>query len=146
MNWIILSILFLFTSNNCNNLDIIRTEFHEIESEDDLENFLEQVKNLSCKEIEPFIASSIMHKSRYAFITKKMKYFKDGKKRLEQFISDNPNDVEAKYIRLLIQKEIPSFLNYDDEISHDSIFIERNIQGSALPKEYKKLILENVRK
>ena len=137
-------LVFTFVNNDCTDMNTIRKAYHEVVSEKDLNNFIKLLESRTCEEIEPYIASSIMQKSEHAFITKKMKYFKEGKERLESFITKNPNNVEAKYIRYLIQKEIPSFLNYKENIAQDSLFIVENISSSNLPMDYQKLILKNI--
>jgi len=139
-------LILTLTSLNCDKMTKVRSEFHGIDSEEKLTSFLSAFENVNCIEAAPYIASAIMTKSRYAFITKKMKYFNNGKEKLERFIIENPNDIESKYVRLLVQTEIPSFLNYSDNISQDSLFIETHISNANLPIEYKELILENIRK
>ena len=146
MTLVAIFILFFSVTTDCDDMQIIRELYHKISTENDLTEFIDLLENSSCDQskIEPFIASSIMQKSEHAFITKKMKYFKEGKIRLEDFISKNPNHLEAKYIRYLIQSEIPSFLNYDSNIVSDSLFIAENIETSNLPKDYQNLIIKNL--
>ena len=62
----------------------------------------------------------------------------------EQRLQVLSEELEAKYIRFLIQNKIPSFLNYNDSISADKHFIETNLKSSGLPEEYQNLILKNV--
>ncbi|GHE34679.1 hypothetical protein GCM10017764_17280 [Sphingobacterium griseoflavum] len=58
---------------------------------------------------------------------KKMSYFKDGKKMLDKEISANPNNVELRYIRLLIQFYTPSYLGYRGNIEEDKDFLMNNL-------------------
>ena len=148
MTWTILFLSFLSTANFSDNDNIaeIRHDFHLIENKDDLLSFLDNYKDSDCDLAEPFIAAASMQMARHAFITKKMRYFTTGKERLELYIKNNPTSVEAKYIRLLIQKEIPSFLNYNDSIESDREFIVFHLPTSNLPKEYQKIILQNIQK
>ena len=144
-----LTILFisLFSASSfCDDIELVRYSFHQINNKDELSSFLDNFKDSSCESYEPFIAAASMQMARYAFITKKMKYFNMGKEKLEYYIINNPKNLEAKYLRLLIQKEIPSFLNYNDSIENDRKFIELNLAASNLSKEYQKLILQNIKK
>lgn len=58
---------------------------------------------------------------------KKMTYFKDGKKMLEEQIVKNPRNVELRYIRLCIQYYIPNYLGYKGNIEEDKQFLVDNL-------------------
>lgn len=129
----------------CSEITEVRTQFYDIDSEDKLVKLISELEHMTCEHIEPYLASAIMQRAEYAFFpTKKMSYFKKGKKRLETYILNHPKDLEAKYIRFLIQNKIPSFLHYNDSISADKRFIETNIESSGLPIDFQNLILKNV--
>ena len=86
-----------------------------------------------------------MQTAEHAFLpTKKLKKSKQGKKRLEVFIETNPTNIEARYIRALVQSAIPRFLGYHNEIESDIEFVKLKIDASDIPKDYKKLILKNI--
>ena len=70
---------------------------------------------------------------------KKMSYFKNGKKMLEQEISNNPSEIELRYIRLCIQFYIPSYLGYKGNIEEDKDFMVNNLY-KLKDKETKQLI------
>lgn len=53
----------------------------------------------------------------------KYSYFKKGRKMLETAVNADKNDVELRSLRFAAQSNIPSFLNYNDDISTDKIFI-----------------------
>lgn len=140
-------LLFVFSHTNCSEIAVIRKNFHEIDSKEQLYEFIEFTEKNYCIEVEPYLASAIMMKAEYVFFPHtKMKYFKNGKKRLETFINEHPDNLEAKYMRFLIQSEIPSFLNYNDNIESDFNQINQDIQSSTLPEEYKNVITTNINK
>ena len=141
-----LSLIFLFVSTSlCPEIIEVRTLFHAIDSEEKLIKFTSELEQMTCDKVEPYLASAIMQQAEYAFFpTKKMSFFKKGKKRLENYILQHPKEIEAKYVRYLIQNKIPSFLNYNDNISADRHFIETNIKSSGLPEDFQNLILKNV--
>ncbi|HET8838837.1 MAG TPA: hypothetical protein VFM82_07580 [Flavobacteriaceae bacterium] len=58
----------------------------------------------------------------------KMKTFKNGKEKIEQAVNQEPENMEIRYLRLSVQKNIPGFLGYNDAIEKDFTFLEGNIE------------------
>ena len=58
----------------------------------------------------------------------KMMYFKKGKKLLENAIALDPKSVELKFLRYNIQRNLPKFLSYHNNIEKDYNFINKNIK------------------
>lgn len=58
---------------------------------------------------------------------KKMRYFREGRDRLEDELALKPNDVEIRFIRLSIQYHIPDYLGYNDDIESDKVFVMNNL-------------------
>lgn len=56
----------------------------------------------------------------------KFSIFNDGKKLLEQAISQSPESIEARFLRFTIQTNIPSILNYDN-IDIDKTFLLKSL-------------------
>ena len=56
----------------------------------------------------------------------KMSWFNKGKKMLEAAIKADAKDVELRCLRFGIQSNIPSFLNYKQDITRDKKFILQN--------------------
>lgn len=65
----------------------------------------------------------------------KLKKFKDGKVLLEKAIQTHPNNVEYRFLRLMIQENAPRILKYNTNIKEDVALIKENI--SKVPKEIK---------
>ncbi|RNL89157.1 hypothetical protein ED312_07610 [Sinomicrobium pectinilyticum] len=57
---------------------------------------------------------------------KKLKIFSEGKKNLEKAVAQVPDDVEVRFIRMSIQREIPGILNYKSDLEEDKKFIVNN--------------------
>ncbi|WP_370583514.1 hypothetical protein [Pedobacter sp. ASV12] len=73
----------------------------------------------------------------------KLATFNKGKKYIEQAVSEDPQNVEIRFIRLSVQKNCPSFLGYDSQIEKDRQFIVAN-RGSVTSAQLKKM-LEDIR-
>ena len=66
----------------------------------------------------------------------KLNTFKKGKQNIELAIQKEPNNVEIRYIRLSVQKNIPAFLGYQSSIQRDTEFITKHLH------EVKSLVLQ----
>ncbi len=68
---------------------------------------------------------------------KKISYFNAGKNNLENSILKLPNNTELRYLRLMLQLNIPSVLGYSKNIETDRSFIIKTIahQKNELGKE-----------
>ena len=130
---------------DCDKIISIRTAFHEIATESQLDEFIENTEEKNCKEAQPYLASAIMQKAKYAFFpTSKFRYFNQGKELLENFIDAYPHNLEARYVRVLVQRNIPSLLGYKDNIESDIKFINLYIKEANLPADFKNVILNNI--
>ena len=69
----------------------------------------------------------------------KFSCFKEGKNKLEQVIDQYPNELELRFLRYCIQKNIPDFLDYSSNLKQDSLFIIEEIINSD--KELQSYIL-----
>ncbi|MBC7451291.1 MAG: hypothetical protein H7259_07355 [Cytophagales bacterium] len=58
---------------------------------------------------------------------KKLSYFNEGKSKLEKAIAALPLDVELRYLRLMLQLNVPSLLGYSGNISSDRAYIVQHI-------------------
>ncbi|HRH03537.1 MAG TPA: hypothetical protein PLN13_12345 [Bacteroidia bacterium] len=59
---------------------------------------------------------------------KKLKLFKEGKRKLEQAIINDLENVELRFLRLSIQLHTPDVLHYNAQIKSDKLFIESNLE------------------
>ncbi|WP_236709623.1 hypothetical protein [Elizabethkingia ursingii] len=71
----------------------------------------------------------------------KLKTFNKGKRKIEQAVQKEPENIEIRFIRLSVQKHAPSFLSYNKNIEEDLLFIQTH------KKEIKsQILLNNVNK
>lgn len=132
------------TINFQTDLTQMREDFHNISTHEEIKEFIQKYEQ-SDSQSEPYVASAIMRKAEFVFLpTTKLKYFNQGKNKLEKYIKNNPQNIEGRYVRILVQRNIPSFLGYSNHIDEDREVIQQNIESSTLPKEYKQLILKNI--
>lgn len=130
---------------NCNGMLSLREQYHHIQTENQLSSFFDALDAVDCEDKTPYLASAIMRKAEFTnWPFKKLSYFKEGKDLLEDFISTHPNHIEARYVRVLTQRNVPGLLNYSDNINEDLEFINAHIDSSDLPDDYKQVMLKNI--
>lgn len=59
---------------------------------------------------------------------KKMSFFSDGKKHLEEAIATDRENIELRFLRLTIQVNLPTFLGYSDDIQSDKAFVLNHLE------------------
>jgi hypothetical protein len=91
---------------------------------------LKVLKNLSGVERDAFEGALLMKKSGGLTIpAKKLSMFKQGYKKLEDAIAKNSNNVEFRFLRLMVQENAPKALGYNKNIKQDSNFIKANYKN-----------------
>ena len=73
----------------------------------------------------------------------KLIYFNKGKKMLELAIQKDPESIELRFLRYTIQKNLPRFLLYHNNIEKDLTFVKENLNNIA-DKYIKKFILTSI--
>ncbi len=79
-----------------------------------------------------YIGGLFIARSKHAAIVDKPSAFRTGRGMLEEAISQKPDNVELKFLRLTIQINLPSFLGYDDNIDSDKKFVIEHYQKAPL--------------
>lgn len=57
--------------------------------------------------------------------SKKLKIFKEGRKKLEHAIETDKNNGEYRFLRLMIQENAPDILGYNKEIEEDAAIVQQ---------------------
>ena len=78
-------------------------------------------------------------------VFKKMGFFNDGKKKLEQSIENDPKNLELRFLRLTIQTNLPSFLGYGDKKEIDKAFVLAELE-KAHSEDFKKRVRGFIKK
>ncbi len=60
----------------------------------------------------------------------KLSRFKEGKAMIEQAIKSDPNNLEARFLRLSVQLSAPSFLDYNSDIETDRSLIVKGLTAN----------------
>ena len=78
-------------------------------------------------------------------VSDKINTFKEGTKLIEIAVSNEPNNIEIRLIRLSVQENVPAIVKYKKNISEDKIFILKHFkEQSPILKEYiKSFILQS---
>jgi hypothetical protein len=104
------------------------------------------------KELEIVKTSAITEKDAYEgtlLMTKaglvknpveKIKYFKSGHAKLEARIKNNNDNVELRFLRLMVQENAPPIVNYKGDLKADKELIEKSFK--TLSPELQKYILD----
>lgn len=73
----------------------------------------------------------------------KLSTFRRGKNNLEKAVKTEPNNIEIRFLRHSVQKNIPKFLGYSEHIGEDRIFLQKNKHRVSDP-DLKNLIEETL--
>ena len=130
------------------SLETIRLEFQEIQDEADIEKILafdyKNAKEAEQEMIKAYQAAGTCMRANYETSPiSKLKYFNEGKKILEELISEG-KEVENVYLRLLLQLNVPHMLNYHKNIDEDVAFLDASLAKAPIDLSYKKLMIENL--
>lgn len=130
------------------SLDSVRSQFQQLENKEDLVNFLaieyDSISNNEGETIRAYKAAGTCMMAEYVFSSiSKLKYFNKGKKVLEEII-ETDKQVENIYLRLMIQLNIPKFLNYYKDIESDLTFLSMNMADAPIEATYKIRMIETL--
>ncbi|MGJ5641940.1 hypothetical protein [Formosa sp. S-31] len=142
---ILVALMSLQPLKDCPGMTEVRAAFQVLASEADLQHLFDVLKQVNCEEKTPFLAVATMRQAHFtSWPFKKMSYFKEGKTMLENYIKLHPDSIDARYVRYLSQRCMPSFLNYHDNLEEDKSFILNHIKSAQLPEDYKSTILKTI--
>lgn len=126
------------------NLNDVRRDFNKgVKNEDLCEKYHKTLEKEADTPVEKgYEAAFHMFMAKHTSNPiKKMSYFNGGKKLLEKQITNNPNNVELRFIRLCIQYYVPGYLGYNSNVEEDKIFVMNNLY--KMPDENTKDVIYN---
>ena len=96
-------------------------------SENNAKEFASKLDDISKEDNKTLVAykgASIVIMSRYKKeISDKSKKFKEGAKMIEFAVTNEPNNIEIRLIRLSIQEKAPKIVNYNKNKKEDKNFL-----------------------
>jgi hypothetical protein len=103
---------------------------------------LSAVKNAPVAEKEAYEGALLMKKAGVIKGTAKEKliFFKSGRSKLESAIAKNNNNIEYRFLRLIIQEHAPKIVKYRNDIEQDSRLIITNFK--SLPQDLQQTIAD----
>lgn len=98
-------------------------QFHQLTNKEEEESFINQYTNTSV-DANAYVIALEMKKAQYTiFPWRKWSIFQTQKKELNQLVSQHPQNVHLRYIRLVLQEQTPAFLGYNTYIAEDKDFL-----------------------
>lgn len=80
---------------------------------------------------EGFLAVGKFFMAKHAFNPlKKMSYFNEGKKLMEQSLKSDPKNLEIRLMRLITQENAPAILGYNQQIKDDRNFLAKEYKNT----------------
>jgi hypothetical protein len=73
-------------------------------------------------------------------IGEKINLFKSGRQKLENCIKLNTQNVELRFLRLMVQENSPPIVNYKGDLEKDKIFIDKSFKTE--PQDIQQYILD----
>ena len=61
-------------------------------------------------------------------VSKKLKFFKEGRIKLETAILADPDNTEFRFLRLAIEENAPKIVKYHNDIEKDKLFIQQHFK------------------
>jgi len=121
--------IFIFSQNFELNELFERAVFNKL-SCDTLINYCLEEKT---EKEQAYLAAGFVLKAKHVYSPfSKWSFFKKGINKLDQVINKNPKFVEFRWLRYSLQKNAPKFLNYNENLVEDRIFIKE--YGSSFQK------------
>lgn len=149
MKTLLITVLMFLTplKKNCEDLKTVRGYFLKEVTKVQLLHMIKICEQSKCNLTVPYHAAATMKRAEFEWSPiKKLKSFRMGKEMLDSFIKKYPENIEARYIRWLTQKKVPSFLNYSKNLDEDYNYIITHIEKSSIDSDYKKTIVQNLKK
>lgn len=129
MKLLLLFLLTIQSPNHIAELANLRLAFDKaVLSEKESKNFLATVNAKTSAIHRGYHAAVTMMMAKHVFSPyKKLALFNNGKAILDETILANPNEIELRFIRYMIQTNSPAFLNYNKELNSDKKLMEQQL-------------------
>ncbi len=125
--------------------NIDRDQFYTVfksDSKDNISELIEHYENtdLSGSLLNVYKGALLIKKSSYLnSVSERIEYFSHGKELIEKEIADFPENIEYRFIRLILQEQTPPILRYKSEIPEDKNTIMNSL--NSIDEALKKRII-----
>jgi hypothetical protein len=138
----------LFSSIKTNGQGFNRPGFYTAiaaEKLADINQELITVKESSIEEKEAYEGALLMKKAAFMKTPKeKLSIFKSGRAKLEACIAKDNNNIEYRFLRLIIQENAPKILKYKNDLEQDSQLLKANFKN--LPQYLQQVLTDYSKK
>ncbi|SEB43988.1 hypothetical protein SAMN04489761_0725 [Tenacibaculum sp. MAR_2009_124] len=125
----LLLVVFSFVFITLNEVPEHVLDYHKADTKEKEIVFIKKYKLSNKKSIQGYVVSLQMKQAKHKFFPwKKLAVFNEGKRKLEKLIKENPNNTDLRYLRLVIQENIPALLNYRSSIENDKEFLSEKLK------------------
>ena len=113
-------LLFLFQTSTPEYV----AEYHDIKNKTQELEYISKYRENKSTDIQAYVISLEMKQAEYkALPWQKLTTFNKGKHKLELLIIKEPKNANLRYVRLVMQEQLPKILNYNSDIEHDKQFL-----------------------
>lgn len=138
-----LFLVFIFTFFSLENYSVVE-EFHLLTTRQEEEKFILKYQGKSHPTVQAYVCAVEMKQVEYSFNPiSKLKIFNKTKRKLDSLIDKNPENIDLRYVRLMLQEKTPSILGYKDNIEDDKKFLKREFELKIISKELQENIHKN---
>jgi hypothetical protein len=108
---------------------------------DAINDELNIVQSSSAAEKDAYEGTLLMTKAGLVKnLSEKISLFRSGRSKLEGCIKLNSQNAELRFLRLMVQENAPSIVNYKGDLEKDKTFIEKSFK--TLPQDLQRYILD----
>jgi hypothetical protein len=91
---------------------------------------LDELKSAPAELKQAFMGAMLMKRASFiGSAASRLHYFREGHKMLESAIKQDPDNVEFRFLRLMVQEHAPGTLGYKEDIEKDSIYIRTHYKS-----------------
>lgn len=138
-----LLMIFVFTFLYSEGHSVV-SEFHLLANKEEEQVFMEKYQENENATVQAYVCAVEMKQAEYPINPiAKLKIFNRTKKKLNILIRDNPENIDLRYVRLLLQEKTPSILGYKDNIEEDKKFLKNEFDLKNISKDLKEYIYQN---
>jgi hypothetical protein len=127
---------------------INRTAYYkamELNNKDLVNGELAELKTAPDEIRDAFTGAMLMKKASFtAAASTKLHLFRQGHKMLEDAIKKDPDNVEFRFLRLIIQEHAPGILGYKNDLQKDSDQISKSYK--SLPEDVQQIMIDYSKK